>query len=174
MPALIALRARVLLRHGNATRELPLEDFYLAYQRTALARGEFVAAVLVPHREAGAVVRAYKVSKRYDQDISAVFACFSLVLDGDRVASARIGCGGVAPVPKRATATEAALAGKPWSDATADAAACVLSHEFSPIDDMRATAGYRRAALGNLLRRLRAETSGTGALTCIEDVAERA
>ena len=170
MPALIALGATAILRRGDATREIDLADFYVAYQETALQPGEFLKEIRVPPRRDDLLLRAYKVSKRYDQDISAVFACFALEVREGRIAHARIGCGGVAPIPKRATATEAALAGKPWNEATADAAVRELSREFSPIDDMRATATYRRAALGNLMRRFHLETSGARVRTRIEQV----
>ncbi|MFO1311467.1 MAG: xanthine dehydrogenase small subunit [Burkholderiales bacterium] len=170
MPALIALGATVFLRRGGDTRELPLEDLYLGYQKTALAPSEFVASIRVPRRTGEPLVRAYKVSKRYDQDISAVFACFALRIADGRVASARIGCGGVAPVPKRATATEAALVGHPWDEAAARAAMREIGREFEPITDMRATAAYRRAALGNLVRRFHLETSGARVRTRIEQV----
>jgi xanthine dehydrogenase small subunit len=162
MPALIALHAEVLLRKGDATRALPLEDYYVAYQKTARAPGEFVAALRVPRRREGLVLRAYKLSKRYDQDISAVFATFAVALDGDRIASARIGCGGVAATPKRATATEQALTGSAWTADTAERAAQTLEREFAPIDDMRASAAYRRRGLANLMRRLWLETGGAG------------
>ncbi len=170
MPALMALRATVVLRAGAMAREMPLEDFYVAYQKTALAPSEFVVAVRVPHRAPNMLVRAYKVSKRYDQDISAVFTCFAMTVQENRIVDARIGCGGVAPTPKRATATERILAGQPWSDATADAAVNQLASEFAPIDDMRATAAYRRAALANLMRRFRLETSAAGVRTRVEQV----
>jgi xanthine dehydrogenase small subunit len=170
MPALIALGATVVLRRGGATRELDLADLYLGYQETALQPAEFVTEIRVPARRDKLVLRAYKVSKRYDQDISAVFACFALhVIDGV-IADVRIGCGGVAPVPKRATRTEAVLTGQPWNETTADAAVREISREFSPIDDMRASASYRRAALGNLLRRFHLETSGRRVRTRIEQV----
>jgi len=168
MPALIALGASVVLRRGTRTRELPLEALYLAYRKTALEPGELVVEIRVPHRPANLLLRAYKASKRYDQDISAAFACFAVGLDGDRVSTARIGCGGVAGTPCRAPKTEAALQGKPWNDATAEAAAAVLESEFSPIDDMRATAAYRRRVLGNLLRRFRLETGGAAACTRVD------
>ncbi|MCC6196040.1 MAG: xanthine dehydrogenase small subunit [Burkholderiales bacterium] len=171
MPALLALGAAVVLRRGSAVRELPLEDFYLGYRKSALQPSEFVVEVRVPQRRPDLLLRAYKASKRYDQDISAVFVCFALTLDGNVIANARIGCGGVAPVPRRATATERELAGKAWSDATADAAMRTLAAEFTPIDDMRATASYRRAMLANLLRRFRLETSGVRVCTRIEQVA---
>jgi xanthine dehydrogenase small subunit len=169
MPALIALGARVALRHRKATRELALEDFYLAYQKTALAPGEFVASIRIPHRPDGLLLRAYKVSKRFDQDISAVFACFALTIAHGRIVSARVGCGGVAPVPKRAVATEALLAGHPWDDAVAEAGAKLLEGEFAPIDDMRASAAFRRRVLGNLMRRFRLETSGARVVTRVDD-----
>ena len=172
MPALMALGTTVILRQGNATRELPLEELYVAYQKTALQPGEFVAKIRIAQRAPAMLLRAYKISKRYDQDISAVFACFALTLDGTRIASARIGCGGVAETPKRATATEAALVGRTWDEATADAAARVLADEFAPIGDMRASAAYRRAVLSNLYRRFRLETGGASVLTRIEQVAE--
>jgi xanthine dehydrogenase small subunit len=172
MPALIALGASVVLRGGSASREIPLGDFYVAYQKTALARDEFVMSVRVPRRDPRVVLRAYKISKRFDQDISAVFAAFALTLDDGRVQTARIACGGVAPTPKRATATEAALAGRAWNSATAQEAARALREEFTPITDMRASAEYRREVLGNLLIRCWHETgSGERVVTRIVDVA---
>jgi len=169
MPALIALGATVVLQKGPATRELPLEDFYLAYQTTALVPGEFVASIRIPPRPNDVLLRAYKISKRFDQDISAVFACFALTLRGGRIAAARLGCGGVAPVPKRAAATEALLISRPWDEATAEAAAKCLESEFTPIDDMRASAAYRRRVLANLMRRFRLDSSGMQIATRIDD-----
>jgi xanthine dehydrogenase small subunit len=154
MPALIALDATVVLARAGGVRELPLEAFYLGYQKNARAPGEVVAAIRVPARTPGLVLRAYKISKRYDQDISAVFACFAIGIDRGRVVSARIGCGGVAPVPARARATEACLAGQLWRRDVVEAAAATLAAEFTPIDDLRASAAYRREVLGNLLRRM--------------------
>jgi xanthine dehydrogenase small subunit len=170
MPALIALGATAVLRRADATRELDLADLYLAYQKTALQPGELVTEIRVPARLDHLLLRAYKVSKRYDQDISSVFACFALHVEGGVITDARIGCGGVAPVPKRATRTEAVLTGRPWNEATADAAVREISREFSPIDDMRASAAYRRAALGNLVRRFHLETSGRRVRTRVEQV----
>jgi xanthine dehydrogenase small subunit len=159
MPALIALGAAVVLRRGGAERTLPLEDFYLGYRRSALAAGEFVRAIRVPHRQPGTLLRAYKVSRRHDQDISAVFAAFRLDVDGGRIASVRIGVGGVAATPKRAAATEAALTGKAWTEPAARAAMTVLAGEFAPITDMRAGAAYRRDMLGAMLLRCWHETA---------------
>ena len=169
MPVLIALGASVVLRKAGERREIPLEDFYLGYQKTALQAGEFVSRLRVPRRAAGLLLRAWKISKRYDQDISAVFACFALHTDGTRIVDARIGCGGVAPVPARARRTERVLAGATWNERTAMRAASTLRDEFTPIDDMRASAAYRSDVLGNLVRRLWAETSSDGAITRIDD-----
>ena len=161
MPVLLALDARLALRSATGEREIALDAFYRGYRKTALAPGEFIAAVRIPKRAAGLALRAYKISKRYDQDISAVFACFALVLDGGRLRNVRIGCGGVAPTPVRAHRTEALLAGAEWDRGNAERAANTLSDEFAPIDDMRASARYRRTVLGNLLRRCWIETAGT-------------
>jgi xanthine dehydrogenase small subunit len=158
MPVLLALDATLALRRGDRRREIALADFYLAYQRTALEPGEFVERILLPRRPPGAELRAYKISRRFDQDISAVFACFLLRRDGARIVKARVGCGGVAVVPKRAVRCESSLEGKSWDEATLGAARAALEAEFEPITDMRASASYRRAVLGNLLRRFYLET----------------
>jgi xanthine dehydrogenase small subunit len=159
MPALLALDACVLLQGAAGEREVALDAFYPGYRQTALVPGEFVAAVRIPRRVERLLLRAYKVSKRYDQDISAVFACFALVLDAGRIRRVRIGCGGVAATPVRAHRTEATLVDAVWNHATAERAAQTLTDEFAPIDDMRASAAYRRTVLGNLLRRFWLESA---------------
>lgn len=171
MPVLIALGASVVLRRGDAQRELPLESFYIDYQQTALLPGEFVAQVRVPRAASGSDIRAYKVSKRFDQDISAVFVCFHLRRVADRVESVRIGCGGMAAIPKRALKCERALAGQPWTEATIATAQTALDADFSPLSDMRASAGYRRLALRNLLQRFYIETRQPATATRVVDYA---
>jgi xanthine dehydrogenase small subunit len=171
MPVLIALGASVVLRRGDVQREIPLEAFYLAYQKTALAVGEFVAQVRIPLALAGSDIRAYKVSKRFDQDISAVFACFHMRREGNQVQSVRIGVGGMAAIPERALKCEQALVGKPWDEATIAAAQAALDADFSPLSDMRATAGYRSIALRNLLQRFYIETGQPGIATRVLDYA---
>jgi xanthine dehydrogenase small subunit len=166
-PALIALGATVVLLGPEGERELPLEDFFLDYRRTALRRAEIVARLRIPLPAAGAEFAVYKLSKRLDQDISAVCAAFQIRLSAGRVAEARLAFGGMAATPKRATLTEAALIDQPWTTATVDAAAAQLDRDFAPIDDMRASAAYRRLAARNLLRRFHLETSRT---TSGEDV----
>ena len=153
MPALIALGAYLELRRAAVTRELGLEDFYLGYQQKALDPGEFVVAVHVPVPDPAMRIACYKWSKRIDQDISAVCVAFALRCEGDRISALRIAYGGMAPIPARAHHAEAALVGKMWNEASAEAAIAALAHDFEPISDMRASAAYRLRAAGNLLRR---------------------
>jgi len=159
MPILIALGAQLQLRHGAASRVLPLQAFYLGYQKKDLRPGEFVASVSIPLPQAGQVVASYKISKRHDQDISAVCAAFAIELKDDRIGAARIAYGGMAAIPCRAPAAEAALSGQAWSVATFDAAARALAQDYQPLSDMRASAAYRLQVAGNLLRRFYLEHS---------------
>ena len=153
MPLLIALGATLVLTSTRGERTLPIEDFYLAYRKTALAPDEVLARIEVPQPTPHEWLRADKISKRFEDDISAVCLAVALQVEDDRIHSARIGAGGVAAVPARAIQTEAALAGQSCAEATFDAAASVLEAEFKPLSDMRASSAYRRAVLGNLLRR---------------------
>ena len=162
MPVLIALGATVLLRRGTAMRELPMEALYLGYQRKALLPGEFVAAVRVPRATAGVQVASYKISKRFEQDISAVCAGIAVQVRDGRVASARIAFGGMAPTPKRALQAEAALVDEPWTLPTVEAAMAALGRDYDPISDMRASAGYRRTVAANLLKRFFLEHAPLG------------
>jgi xanthine dehydrogenase small subunit len=161
MPLLIALDARVVLASLRGERSLALEDFYLGYRKTALAADEVVVRIEVPHPAPGEFLRAYKLSKRYDDDISAVCLVVALHLDaGHKVSAARIGAGGVAATPARATQAEAVLSGQAWSEAKARAAGAALQAQFQPISDMRASAAYRRQVLANLMQRLWLESRG--------------
>jgi len=158
MPALMALDATLRLRKGESGRRLRLADFYIAYQKTALQPGEFVESVSIPRRAAACLVQSYKVSKRFDQDISAICGAFLLRLDGDLVAEIRIAYGGLAEVPKRAVACEEALRGKQWNERSVQQATAALDRDFSPLSDMRATAAYRRQLCRNLLHRFYLDT----------------
>jgi xanthine dehydrogenase small subunit len=182
MPWLIALNAQLVLGSRNGPRVLPLEDFYIAYQKQDLRSDEVVQAVRIPLPAANSslnsdsnsnsapgssntnnavpppILRTYKLSKRFDQDISAVCAAFALTLDGDRVAAARIAFGGMAATPQRAAATEAALTGQRWDEATVKAAMTTLAQDYAPLSDMRASSTYRLRAAQNLLYRYWLET----------------
>jgi xanthine dehydrogenase small subunit len=160
MPLLIALGAHVVLMSVRGHREMPLEDFYTGYRKTVLAADEVLAWIKVPRPQPGEFLRAYKISKRYDDDISAVCLVVNLVLDGGKVVKIAIGAGGVAPTPARAVKTQAFLQGRPWTRATAGEAVTQLRAEFQPISDMRASAAYRSRVLGNLMQRFWLESQG--------------
>jgi xanthine dehydrogenase small subunit len=164
-PALLALDARLVLRRGPERRELPLEAFFQGYRKTALEPGEFLEAIVVPRLAPARLFRAYKVSKRFDQDIAAVCGAFSLELESGRVKVPRVAYGGMAAVPKRSRACEAALAGRPWTEATVLAALPALDEDLAPISDMRASAAYRRLVARNLLVKFQLETGGRRAPT---------
>ncbi|MCQ0970830.1 xanthine dehydrogenase small subunit [Paracoccus sp. TK19116] len=152
-PLLIAIGARIVLRRGDARRELKLEDYFLEYGKQDRQPGEFVETIILPRRGADRVV-AYKISKRRDSDISAVAAGFRLRIEGDRIASARVAFGGMAGIPKRAAKAEGALEGQPFTEETFEAAAQAVADDFTPMTDMRASKEYRAMIAGNFFRRL--------------------
>jgi xanthine dehydrogenase small subunit len=158
MPWLIVLGSRVVLRSTAGVRHLPLEDLYVDYMKKAIRRDEIVAAIEVPLPAAGLQFRTYKISKRYDSDISAVCAAFSIRLQGDRVVEARIAFGGMAATPKRAAHAEAVLIGQCWNEATAQALADALPSDYAPITDMRASDAYRLQTARHLTQRFYLET----------------
>jgi len=160
-PPLIALGATLILRRGETTREIALEEFFLDYGKQDIAPGEFVEAVTVP-RESGEAsrLRVYKLSKRFDQDISAVLGAFNIAVEDGKVQSARIAFGGMAGTPKRARAVEAALIGQPWTKANVEAAMAAIAQDFTPLSDMRASMSYRLATAANMLMRCWLEDQG--------------
>ncbi len=151
MPALIAIGTELVLRRGDDIRRLPLEDFFLDYQQQDRQPGEFVERFFVQKPQDNTIFYTHKISKRFDQDISAVCGAFRFTVDEGRIADARICFGGVAAIPKRAVKTEAALTGQRWTLATVRSAASALASDFTPISDMRASAAYREATARNLL-----------------------
>ena len=161
MPALIALQATLVLRSAEGERRLPLEDFFIAYGKQDLRPGEYVRAVIVPPLQASTYFRTYKISKRFDQDISAVCAAIAVDLEGTTVQSARIAYGGMAGTPQRARACEAALELHGWTETGIEAAMAALAQDFKPLSDMRASADYRLKVAQNLIRKayLEATTS---------------
>ncbi|TAK94835.1 MAG: xanthine dehydrogenase small subunit [Aquabacterium sp.] len=159
-PILLALDATLVLRAGPSTRELPLSAFYLDYMKNALLPGEFIQSVRVPMMQTSGtkVLRAYKISKRRDSDISAVCAGLYLQLDGELIQQARLGWGGMAGTARRARQTEAALIGLPWTEATLRQAQAALAQDFQPMSDLRASKDYRLKVAANLLERFWLET----------------
>ena len=170
-PALIAADAELVLSSLEGDRVIPLEDFFLEYGKQDLRAGEFVRAIRLPIPDDGERLRCYKVSKRTDQDITAVLGCFLVALDGGQVRTARLAYGGMAGIPKRAALAEAALIGQDWTRETVDAAMSALRRDFAPLTDMRASAEYRMQAAKNLLLRYFIETTEPGTATRIDEVA---
>ncbi|MEJ0026288.1 MAG: xanthine dehydrogenase small subunit [Rhizomicrobium sp.] len=168
MPPLIALGATLVLRKGDERRRLPLEDYFLAYGKQDREPGEFVERVIVPKPAASDTFRVYKLSKRFDQDISAVCGAFLFRRDGDTIRAVRIAFGGMAATPKRARVAEAELVGRPWNEAAIRDAMAVLADDFQPIGDMRASAVYRLTAARNLLLRAFHEIEGAPATRILE------
>ncbi|GGC20458.1 xanthine dehydrogenase small subunit [Marivita lacus] len=158
-PALIALGATLHLRAGDHRRDMALEEFFIAYGRQDRAKGEFVEAVTIPRHAPG--LKVYKLSKRFDQDISAVCGAFNISVENGTVANARIAFGGMAATPKRATAVETALTGAEWSEKTVRGAMAQMAGDFTPLSDMRASADYRLRAAQNMLLRYWHEDQGT-------------
>ncbi len=160
-PALIALGAWLHLRKGDGRREIALEDFFLDYGKQNRAPGEFVEAVSFARQKDR--LRCYKLSKRFDQDISAVCGCFNISVENGAVTSARIAFGGMAATPRRATQVEAALHAHPWNEATVKRAMGAFASDFTPLSDMRASAAYRLETAANMLMRYFLEDQGVPA-----------
>ena len=167
-PVLMALDAALVLRRGADVRRVALRDFYTGYMANVLQAGEFVQAIEVP-LGARADVRAYKISKRFDCDISAVCAGLAIERDaGDVVVAARLAFGGMAATVQRAANAEAALVGAPWNEAALAHAEGALARDFAPLTDMRASAAYRMRIAQNLLRRFWLETRAQAPLASHE------
>ena len=161
-PALIALGASLRLRKGSATRELPIEDFFIDYGKQDRAAGEFVESIFLPNQPDR--LKCYKLSKRFDQDISAVCGCINLSFESGKIAEARIAFGGMAGIPKRALATEKALIGTDYRRESIVAAMQAIEQDFTPLSDMRASAEYRLKAAQNMLLRYFLEDQGAPSL----------
>lgn len=176
MPLLMALRASVVLMSVRGQRELPLESLYTGYRKNVLAADEVLAFTRVPRPQPGELLRVYKVSKRYEDDISAVCLAIQLQVQDGRIIEASIGVGGVAATPVRAVHAEAALKGQAWTPETVNAASACLRNEFHPISDMRASAAYRAQVLGHLLQRFWLESQGAPNISltslCLEGESE--
>ena len=152
-PLLIALGAQIVLCKGETRRTLNLEDYFIDYRVTARQESEFIEKIIVPRASAEQLFRAYKVSKRLDDDISAVCAAFNLRIENGVISDARVAFGGMAAIPKRAAACEAALIGQPFNNAVIERACAALAEDFTPLSDFRASKEYRLLSAQNLLRK---------------------
>ena len=157
-PALIALGATLHLRRGKTWRHMPLEDFFLDYGKQDRLPGEFIEAITM--RCLPDHLYCYKLSKRFDQDISAVCGCFWIRVEEGKVAEVRLAFGGMAGTPKRAEQAEQALLGQAWGEPALRAAMAAMTQDFTPLSDMRASADYRMKAAQNMLVRAFAESHG--------------
>ena len=160
MPLLIALRANVVLMSTRGHRDMPLEALYIGYRKNVMAADEVLAWIKVPKVTRLENLKIYKISKRFDDDISALCLAINLRIEDGMVIDASIGAGGVAATAVRAVKTEAALRQQPWTQATVQLAMATLRAEFSPISDLRASSAYRVQVLGNLLQRYWLESQG--------------
>ena len=170
-PMLIALGGGIELRHGDNIRRLPLENFFLDYGKQDRAKGEFVRRLFVPSSSPSAHFRAYKITKRFDEDISALLAVFCLTVDDGRISEAKVAFGGMAGIPKRAKAVEESLRGLSLTDTPRwQAAADAVKKDFTPLTDLRASADYRGRVAGNLVIKALAEIAGVASdVTRISD-----
>ena len=158
MPALMVLGARVTLSNATRSRQLPLEELYVGYQQLAILPDEILVSIHIPKPTPRLRFRVYKLSKRFDSDISALCAAFAIEMDGASIRKIRIAYGGMAATPRRAARTEATMLGKRWDEATLNLAMESLSQDFAPLTDLRASADYRMNAARNLVRRFHLET----------------
>jgi xanthine dehydrogenase small subunit len=159
-PVLLALDARLHLRSLKGERTVPVSGFFTGYRTTVLQPGEFIESLELPKLGAGEDLKVYKISKRFDDDISAVCLALWLKREGERVVDVRIGCGGMAATPARALQAEQALRGRPLDEGSVEVAKAALAQDFTPLDDVRASAAYRLAVAGNLLLRALLELRG--------------
>ncbi|REG86544.1 xanthine dehydrogenase small subunit [Marinomonas pollencensis] len=157
-PLLIALDAQLQLRQGNQTRQVAIEDYFLDYKKTVRQTSEFTEKILVPLPKQS-IFKAYKVSKRLDDDISAVCAAINIEISAGTVSTVRIAFGGMAAIPKRASHCEQALIGQDWTQDTLEAACAALAQDFTPLSDFRASKEYRLLVAQNLLRKYFIETT---------------
>jgi len=159
-PVLIALDATITLRKGAVRRSLPIEDFFIAYGKQDMAKGEFLESISIPRPAKNALHAAYKISKRRDEDISSVCAAFNVTVEDGMITDTRIAFGGMAATPKRATQAETALVGAAWGEAALIAAAAQLGDDFSPLSDWRASSDYRLQVSKNLFRKFWLDQQG--------------
>ena len=152
-PALIALGAEMTLQRGDSVRKIAVEDFFVGYKKTVLKDAEFIKDVYIPKAKAGQILKLYKISKRIDDDISAVLAAFFIEFDDNVATNVRIAFGGMAGIPMRAKQCEAALLNKPLSSESIAAAQLALTQDFQPMSDVRASDQYRMKVAQNLLQK---------------------
>lgn len=167
-PALIALGATMTLHLNGAERTILVEDYFVDYKKTVLMESEFIKSIQIPKPVAGQTLKLYKISKRLDDDISAVLAAFFIEQDGQKVTNVRLAFGGMAAIPKRGPAAEAALLGKDFSKETVAHAKEALTADFQPMTDVRASDKYRMTVAQNLIEKCYLELTSANSRQLIE------
>jgi xanthine dehydrogenase small subunit len=159
IPCLMALDATIVLRSKRGTRRVKADDFIVSYRKTAMDKDEVIEAIEIPKLKPGTSFTVYKLSKRFDQDISTVIGAYRLRIDGGKVAELRAAYGGMAATTARAKNVEAAIIGKSWTAETLRGVDALIAQDFQPMTDHRGTDAYRLRAAANLLRKLQVETT---------------
>ena len=170
-PVLIALGAELVLRKGNERRTIAIEDYFIKYKVTTLQTSEFIEKIIIPRPSPLSEFKAYKISKRLEDDISATCGAFNVQIEQSAVSSIKIAFGGMAEIPKRAKHCEQALLNQPWNSKSIERAIVELKKDFSPISDFRASANYRLEVSQNMLRRLYLETENNNQLIRVTEYA---
>ncbi len=158
-PLLMALDAQIILANAHGERSVPVGDFFLAYRKTVLADNEVIVAVRIPPRSSSLTLACYKISKRMEDDISAVLLAIAFEQVDGVMRNVKTGFGGMAATPAAAQDLETFLAGKPFTEAVMAQAGDVLVHAFNPMTDVRASRDYRLTTCRNLLQRFWLEQS---------------
>jgi xanthine dehydrogenase small subunit len=160
IPCLMALDATIMLRSIRGVRGVKADGFITAYRKTAMETDEIIEAIEIPRLKDGTSFTTYKLSKRFDQDISTVIGAFRLRVENGKVTELRAAYGGMAATTARAKHVETALTGKPWTAETMRDIDALIAQDFQPMTDHRGTDAYRLRAAANLIRRLQIETTG--------------
>ena len=158
LPLLLSLDSRIKIQTSKSIKIIPLSDFFLSYRRTKLKNGEFLFSVQIPINKQNHF-KAYKISRRFDDDISSVCASFNFLIKKNIILKANIAYGGMSEIPKRASKIERALTNSVFSEDTFSKAKNLIDEDFSPIDDMRASKNYRADVAKNLMMKFFYEVS---------------
>lgn len=150
LPLLLTLNAKVVVQSAKQRKIFSINDFFISYRKTKLKKGEFIYSIKIPLNK-GIILKAYKVSKRFDDDISSVCGSFSFLIKKNKIIKIAIAYGGMSEIPKRASTIEKKLINAEFSENTFSKAVSLIDKDFSPIDDMRASRKYRLTVAKNLL-----------------------
>jgi len=164
-PLFLVLEADFIARSQRGSREIPANEFFVDYRKTALAEDEILEAIRIPMPQPDTIYKAHKISKRFDQDISAVVGAFAITIRDGTVEKARIAFGGMAAIPARAYGSESFMEGAPWELAIAVGGGAMLDTDFSPITDFRANADYRSRVAAHLFVRVYTESADPAVIT---------